>query len=92
MGDGVAEVRDTMVKNIGKMKIMMGDDFFAPMDKKMTKNQASKADEAKKEVPKKLSKEKDRKGAQNTNAKEKKEKTLENNSMIANQSAGGMSD
>jgi hypothetical protein len=31
-----------MVKNIGKMKILMGDDFFAQMDKKMNKNQAGK--------------------------------------------------
>ena len=61
MQDGVAEVRDTIVKNIGKMKIMMGDDFFASMDKKMTKGQASKADEAKKDVPKRLSREKDKK-------------------------------
>lgn len=48
MADGVAEVRDAMVKNLGKMKILMGDDFFAPMDKKMSKGQASKLDEVKK--------------------------------------------
>jgi hypothetical protein len=42
--DGVAEVRDAMIKNIGKMKILMGDEFFATMDKKMNKNQAGKLD------------------------------------------------
>ena len=61
MNDGVADVRDAMVKNIGKMKILIGEDFFAAMDKKMTKDQASKAEKAKKEVPKKLSREKDKK-------------------------------
>lgn len=44
----MAEVRDAMVKNIGKMKILMGDDFFAPIDKKMSKGQAEKVDEIKK--------------------------------------------
>ena len=43
MTDGVAEVRDAMVKNIGKMKLMIGEDFFAAMDKKMSKGQTSKA-------------------------------------------------
>lgn len=63
LADGVAEVRDTMVKNIGKMKILMGDDFFAAMDKKMSKGQAGKMEEVKKEMPapKRLSKEKDKK-------------------------------
>ena len=42
LSDGVAEVRDTMVKNIGKMKILLGDDFFSQVDKKMSKGQASK--------------------------------------------------
>lgn len=30
------------------MKILMGDDFFAQMDKKMNKNQAGKMEEIKK--------------------------------------------
>lgn len=29
------------------MKILMGDDFFAPMDKKMSKGQAGKIDKIK---------------------------------------------
>lgn len=33
-----------MIKNIGKMKILMGDDFFAQMDKKLSKGQAGKLD------------------------------------------------
>jgi hypothetical protein len=33
-----------MIKNIGKMKILMGDEFFAAMDKKLNKNQAGKLD------------------------------------------------
>lgn len=45
------------------MKILMGDDFFAPMDKKMSKGQAGKLDEIKKQLPppKKVSREKDKK-------------------------------
>lgn len=41
----------------------MGDDFFAAMDKKMSKGQAGKMEEVKKEMPapKRLSKEKDKK-------------------------------
>lgn len=46
--DGVAEVRDSMIKNLGKMKILMGDDFFVQIDKKMSKGQAGKMDEIKK--------------------------------------------
>ncbi len=39
------------------MKILMGDDFFAAMDKKMSKGQAGKMEEIKKELPpKKVSK------------------------------------
>lgn len=37
-----------MAKNIGKMKILLGDDFFAQVDKKMSKGQANKAEEVKK--------------------------------------------
>lgn len=45
------------------MKILMGDDFFAQMDKKMNKNQAGKMQQIKKELPppKKVSKQKDKK-------------------------------
>ena len=43
MSDGVADVRDAMVKNIGKMKRMMGEYFFTSTNKKMSKDQANKA-------------------------------------------------
>jgi len=36
-----------MIKNLGKMKILIGDDFFAPIDKKMSKDQAGKIDQIK---------------------------------------------
>lgn len=58
MGDGVAEVRDATVKNIGKLKLVLGEDFFTVMDKKTSKGQGSKAEETKKSLPKKASREK----------------------------------
>lgn len=56
----------------------------------MTKGQASKAEEAKKEVPKKLSRDKDKKCTPVKVPGGEKAKTIENNSMIANQSIGGI--
>jgi hypothetical protein len=37
-----------MLKNLGKMKILIGDNFFAVVDKKMSKGQTDKMDEMKK--------------------------------------------
>lgn len=51
LNDNVAEVRDTMLKNLGKMKILIGDNFFAVVDKKMSKGQTDKMDEMKKQLP-----------------------------------------
>ncbi|MCB0370974.1 MAG: hypothetical protein KDD45_16525 [Bdellovibrionales bacterium] len=31
LSDGVAEVRDSMVKNIAKLELLLGEDFFAPI-------------------------------------------------------------
>ena len=58
----------------------------------MTKGQASKAEEAKKEVPKKLSREKEHKGTPIKPEGKGKGKTIENNSMIANQNSGGINE
>ena len=33
-----------MVKNLGKMKIILGDDFFVQVDKKLSRGQANKID------------------------------------------------
>ena len=57
MGDGVAEVRSATAKNIGKMKILLGDYFFEPFDIKMNKTMSEKVNEAKaKTTVKKVSK------------------------------------
>lgn len=42
MNDGNVEVRDCMARNIFKMKLIIGDEFFAPIEAKMNKNLASK--------------------------------------------------
>ena len=47
MGDGVADVRNTTAKIIGKLKILLGDHFFSVMDNKMNRTMADKINEAK---------------------------------------------
>ena len=46
-GDGVAEVRDCMAKNIAKMKILIDEDFFEAIENKMSKTQVNKVNNAK---------------------------------------------
>jgi hypothetical protein len=43
LNDGTAEVRDVMARNVFKMKMIIGDDFFEPLENKMSKTLASKA-------------------------------------------------
>lgn len=87
LSDGVAEVRDTMVKNIGKMKILLGDDFFSQVDKKMSKGQANKVSEVKEKMPaRKISKEKESKI--NTPAKEDRKGTKKMESSSVAESRG----
>jgi hypothetical protein len=91
-----------MVKNIGKMKIMMGDDFFSQMDKKMSKGQAGKLDEIKKELPqRRLSKEKEKKDEPSASQPPKPpshvtarstNRTIENSSMLSNLPKGDISE
>ena len=47
LNDGNVEVRDCMARNIFKMKMIVGDEFFAPIEAKMNKNLASKAADTK---------------------------------------------
>lgn len=47
LNDGNVEVRDCMARNIFKMKMVVGDDFFAPIEAKMNKNLASKVGDQK---------------------------------------------
>jgi hypothetical protein len=47
MTDGVAEVRETMAKNLGKLELILGEDFFMPIKGKLNKNLASKIVETK---------------------------------------------
>ena len=62
MTDGVAEVRSSTAKNIGKLKILLGDNFFVVMDGKMNRTMTEKINEAKsKTTVKKVSREKDQK-------------------------------
>ena len=42
LADGVAEVRETMAKNLGKMELILGEDFFGPVKGKISKNLANK--------------------------------------------------
>ena len=56
-----------MAQNIGKMKILLGDHFFTPMENKMNKTMTDKINDAKsKTTVKKVSKEKDKNGLNNT--------------------------
>jgi hypothetical protein len=47
LNDGNVEVRDCMARNIFKMKMVVGDEFFAPIEAKMSKNLASKVGDQK---------------------------------------------
>ncbi len=60
LNDGTVEVRDCMARNIFKMKLVIGDEFFAPIEAKMNKNLASK-----------VVSQKDQKGAKGSDKKEK---------------------
>jgi hypothetical protein len=40
--DGVAEVRDTMIKNVAKLELILGEDFFASIKGKVNTKIASK--------------------------------------------------
>lgn len=40
--DSVADVRDTMVKNVAKIQLLLGDDFFASIKGKVSNKIASK--------------------------------------------------
>lgn len=44
LNDGTAEVRDTMARNVFKMKLIIGDEFFESLENKMSKTLASKAE------------------------------------------------
>lgn len=58
MNDGNVEVRDCMARNIFKMKLVIGDEFFAPIEAKMNKNLASKVSDQKGGAKASLKKEK----------------------------------
>ena len=79
LGDSTLEVRNCMAKNLGKLKILLGDNFFTAMDNKMNKTMTDKVNDAKnKTTVKKVSKEKDQKGSLNNTSNVK----IENNSKI----------
>ena len=56
MGEGVAEVRDAMARNLAKMELLISEDFFEPVKGKLNRTLADKVESKIKKTEKELGK------------------------------------